>query len=128
MRPMLKAIPTAVLSGCACAQAGAADATRIDPALLQRFERGSVAAAGYTVRYRLAQPLGYDARTSYPFVLFLHKAAGLGNDNVRQFNGGNEVVPLALTADDAQMKFPCFVLAPQCPRGSGWTSLDAQPS
>src|SRR5687768_13000715 len=128
MRPMFKAISTAVLIGCACAKVNAADAKPIDPTLLKRFEARTFTASGHTLRYRLARPLGYDAKTNYPLVLFLHGAAGLGDDNIRQFNGGNEVVPLALTAEDAQMQFPCFVLAPQCPRGSGWTSFGAPPS
>lgn len=124
-RLMLKAISMAVLIGCACAKVGAADANPIDPTLLRRFEARTFTASGHTLRYRLAQPLGYDARTNYPLVLFLHGAAGLGDDNIRQFNGGNEVVPRALTMDDAQRKFPCFVLAPQCPRGSSWTGFGA---
>jgi len=107
----------------------AAEAKPIDPTLLKRFEaRLFTNAPGKVLRYRLFKPPAYDSRTNYPLVLFLHGAAGLGDDNARQFNGGNEVPPLALTADDAQARFPSFVLAPQCPRGSSWSGFGQGPS
>jgi predicted peptidase len=107
----------------------AVESKPIDATLLRRFEaRVFTNAAGMTLRYRLFRPAIRDAGTSYPLVLFLHGAAGLGDDNARQFNGGNEVPPLALTADDAQARHPCYVLAPQCPRGSSWSTRGRQPS
>lgn len=94
----------------------------INPDLLKRFEaRTFRSASGKTVNYRLFRPAA-GSTTNLPLVLFLHGAAGLGDDNRRQFNGGNEVPPLALTAPAAQARFPSFVLAPQCPRGTSWTS------
>lgn len=121
-------VATSVLV-CALPESDAAEAKPIDPMLLRRFEaRVFTNAPGKILRCRLFKPPGYDSRTNYPLVLFLHGAAGLGDDNVRQFNGGNEVPPLALTADDAQARFPCFVMAPQCPRGSSWSGFGKQPS
>lgn len=101
----------------------AAEEKPVHPLLLKVFEaRVHRDASGATLNYRLFKPAGWSNSTHLPLVLFLHGAAGLGDDNQRQFNGGNEVPPLALTSDAAQARFPCFVLAPQCPRGETWSS------
>jgi predicted peptidase len=106
-----------VLSGSG--PAWGAETKEVNPVLLERFEaRVSRDAEGRTLRYRLFKPPG--ATTNLPLVLFFHGAAGLGDDNVRQFNGGNEVPPGVLTAPENQARFPCFVLAPQCPRTDSW--------
>ncbi len=101
----------------------------IHPDLLRRFEartyRGS---DGALLNYRLYKPAGQPPATNLPLVLFLHGAAGLGDDNQRQFNGGNEVPPLALTADEAQARFPSFIFAPQCPRGESWSEAGREPA
>jgi predicted peptidase len=120
---------TALIFASSFANSDAAEAKSIDPTLLKRFEaRTFTNAPGKMLRYRLFKPSAYDPQSSYPLVLFLHGAAGLGDDNARQFNGGNEVPPLALTADDAQSRFPSFVLAPQCPRGGSWSGFGKQPA
>ena len=108
----------------------AAESQPIDPTLLKRFEaRTYKDKSGAVLKYRLFKPTAYsDKGTNYPLVLFLHGAAGLGDDNQNQFNGGNEVPPLALTGDDIQARFPCFVLAPQCPRGESWSGLGKEPA
>jgi predicted peptidase len=129
MNFMLQAMISGTILLCAFADSGAAGTRPIDTTLLTRFEaRVFTNAPGKILRYRLFKPAAYDSRTNYPLVLLLHGAAGLGDDNARQFNGGNEVPPLALTADDAQARFPSFVLAPQCPRGSSWSGFGRQPS
>lgn len=99
----------------------------VSPVLLEKFEARTYG-RGAHLNYRLFRPAGYDTRTNYPLVLFLHGAAGLGEDNARQFNGGNEVPPLALIAPEAQAKFPSFVAAPQCPRSDGWSTYGGRPT
>ena len=129
MSLMLQAMVTGSILVCAFTKSEAAETKPIDPTLLSRFEaRVFTNAPGKVLRYRLFKPAAYDPQTNYPLVLFLHGAAGLGDDNARQFNGGNEVPPLALTADDAQARFPSFVLAPQCPRGTSWSGFGREPS
>jgi predicted peptidase len=129
MNLMLRAIVAGSLLLCAFAKSDAAEAKPIDATLLKRFEaRVFTNAPGKVLRYRLFKPAAYDPQTNYPLVLFLHGAAGLGDDNARQFNGGNEAPPLALTADDAQARFPSFVIAPQCPRGTSWSGFGREPS
>ena len=98
-------------------------ADEIDPQLLQTFAgRVFRDPSGVELRYRLAVPPGYDSTKRYPLVVILHGAAGLGDDNARQFNGGNRVPAATLTSVTNQAQYPCFVFAPQCPRGDGWTA------
>lgn len=79
--------------------------------------------------YRLLKPDAYDARFDYPLVLFLHGAGERGDDNEAQLKHG--VPEFASTENRA--KYPCFLLAPQCPvdeRWSDWSTEKqaAQPS
>jgi poly(3-hydroxybutyrate) depolymerase len=67
----------------------AADEKPIDPQLLKKFEaRVFKDPAGLALNYRWFVPADYRSRTNVPLVVFLHGAAGLGEDNQRQFNGG----------------------------------------
>jgi predicted peptidase len=126
---MPKALAAFALFACLTSKLLPAEKEPIDPVLLARFEAKVFKdATGHALRYRLFKPADYDARTNYPLVLFLHGAAGIGDDNARQFNGGNAVPARALTDEQAQAKFPCFVLAPQCSRPNTWASLGEQPS
>lgn len=102
----------------------------VDEGLLKIFEaRVYRERSGSSIPYRLFKPERYDAKQKYPLILFLHGAVGLGSDNRLQFNGGNEVPPKALTAPEAQAKYPAFILAPQCPRNDSWSrNWGAQPS
>jgi predicted peptidase len=129
MSLMLRAAVSGLVLGIAMLHSAAGESRAIDATLLKRFEaRVFTNTPGQVLRYRLFRPAAYGPQTNYPLVLFLHGAAGLGEDNARQFNGGNEVPPLALTADDAQARFPSFVLAPQCPRGSSWSGFGGRPA
>lgn len=126
---MTKAFVAFALLGCLAVNGQTAVKAPIDPILLSRFEaRVFTNATGHLLRYRLFKPSGYDARTNYPLVLFLHGAVGIGTDNARQFNGGNAIPPRALTDEPAQARFPCFVLAPQCSRADTWVSFSDAPS
>ncbi len=105
-----------------CAAVQAAE-DKIDEQLVSRFEARTYREGRGSVQYRLFKPSKYDPQQKYPLVFFLHGGVGVGNDNKRQFNGGNEVPAKAITDPDVQAKYPCFFMAPQCPPESGWTSL-----
>ncbi len=100
----------------------------INPELLKRFQARTFRAPDGELNYRLFIPEPARIGTNLPLVLFLHGAAGSGDDNRRQFNGGNEVPPLALTDGPAQAQFPSFVLVPQCPRSETWSSSGREPA
>lgn len=70
--------------------------------------------------YRLFVPENYDEGTAYPLVLYLHGAGERGNDNSAHV-AKNSVMQTLLTKEN-QEKYPCIVLAPQCPAGVWWAS------
>lgn len=72
------------------------------------------------LKYRLLRPKNYDANKSYPLVLFLHGAGERGDDNAAQLvHGMND-----FAKDENREKYPCFVLAPQCPNEKRWVEVD----
>jgi predicted peptidase len=96
-------------------------AERAQDALLSGFEaRTFHGANGVQMPYRLFVPANYEKNSKYPLVLWLHGAAGRGNDNVQQISGGSELGSHIWTKPENQAKFPAFVLAPQCPNGQFW--------
>jgi len=70
--------------------------------------------------YRLLCPLAVEPGTRYPLVIFLHGAGERGTDNEKQLTHG---VPQFLTAEN-RTKFPCFLMAPQCPPEERWVEVD----
>jgi predicted peptidase len=67
-----------------------------------------------TIQYRLFVPSAYDTDKTYPLVLFHHGGGGSGNDNKRQFEGP---CPREWAGPERQKNNPCFIVAPQIPRG-----------
>ncbi len=60
------------------------------------------------------------AGTKYPIVLFLHGAGERGKDNVKQVYHIKKLFENKIN----QEKYPCFVLAPQCPENKRWVEVD----
>ncbi len=74
---------------------------------------------GLTLPYRLLKPKDYDPSKHYPLVAFFHGAGERGNDNQLQLKWG-----VGIFGDPANReKFPCFVVAPQCPAGKQWVNV-----
>ncbi|HEY0791891.1 MAG TPA: prolyl oligopeptidase family serine peptidase [Chthoniobacterales bacterium] len=77
-----------------------------------QFQASSwLAAPGVNLPYRMLRPV--QAGEQFPLVLFLHGAGERGSDNRVQLRHGVRRFALA----EMQARFPCFVVAPQCPRG-----------
>jgi predicted peptidase len=55
-----------------------------------------------------------------PVIIFLHGSGERGSDNIKQ---GIHVVPY-LTSKEVQSKYPCIVIAPQCPENDTWSPVD----
>ena len=66
---------------------------------------------GKRLRYSLFVPKGYDARRSYPLVLFMHDAGATSEVTRTTLLQGLGAIAWASPEDQA--KRPCFVLAPQ---------------
>jgi predicted peptidase len=77
-----------------------------------------------TLLYRLFVPENYDRKQKYPLVLFLHGGGGRGNDNLKQIQGGNGYLIDLFTGPETQIRYPCFVVAPQSPQ-EGWVEDDS---
>lgn len=81
-------------------------------------------ARGETMLYRLFAPRNYDRGKRYPLVLWLHGGAGRGNDNLKQITGGNTNGSHVWTRPENQSRYPCFVVAPQCPENEQWATYE----
>jgi predicted peptidase len=75
--------------------------------------------AGAKLPYRWLAPASLEPGRKYPLVLFLHGAGERGTNNSAQLVHGTK---LYLDAAN-RAKFPCFVLAPQCPAGKQWVDM-----
>lgn len=72
-----------------------------------------------TLPYRLLKPLDYDSQKKYPLVVFLHGAGERGTDNKAQLKHWVRI----FATEENRQKYPCFVLAPQCPAGQQWVNV-----
>ncbi len=66
---------------------------------------------GLTEKYNLFVPKNYDAKKTYPLVLFMHDASVTGPDTKMTLLQGDGA--LVWASAEEQAKHPCFVLAPQ---------------
>ena len=73
---------------------------------------------GQTLPYRLLAPDTSSGKV--PLVIFLHGAGERGTDNLAQLKHGASL----FVKKDVQEKFPCYVLAPQCPEEQRWVEWD----
>ncbi len=102
----------------------AASAAAAQPqSLVDQFEKRTITSHGLTIGYRLFVPEGYDPSVSYPLVFAFHGSGERGSDNERHIS----IHRLATAwADPAvQAEHPAFVLAPQAPTTTSWTSLSS---
>jgi predicted peptidase len=71
------------------------------------------------LKYRLLAPAKIEEGKKYPLVVFLHGAGERGSDNALQL----KYFPEMMAKKEYQEKYPCFVLAPQCPTGKSWAGF-----
>lgn len=76
-------------------------------------------AAGNTLGYRWLKPQAIAPGKHYPLVLFLHGAGERGTDNQAQLIHGTHL----FLKPEVREKFPCFVMAPQCPPEKKWVEM-----
>jgi predicted peptidase len=87
----------------------------LDPAgFFQRLEYKD--ASGKKLPYQMLTPENPKKGVKYPLVLFLHGSGERGDNNAAQTRNG----VYAFCEKNARDKYPCFVLAPQCPEGMRW--------
>jgi predicted peptidase len=69
------------------------------------------------VRYRLLKPAKVEPGKTYPALLFLHGAGERGDDNRKQLL----YFPEWMTRSEWREKYPCYLIAPQCPSEKWWS-------
>ncbi len=69
--------------------------------------------------YRMMRPENLEPGKKYPLVIFLHGAGERGNDNEVQLVHGVK----DFANPGARKKYPCFLVAPQCPVNKQWVQV-----
>lgn len=83
-----------------------------------QLSRESFEGSGGKLPYRLLRPVKEEKGKSYPLVIFLHGAGERGTENETPLvHGVKEFVKV-------REKYPCFLIAPQCPEGKRWVEVD----
>jgi predicted peptidase len=75
---------------------------------------------GDTLPYRLLKPVGPEVKEQFPLVIFLHGAGERGSDNEVQIKHIQEL----FTDSRNRGKYPCYVVAPQCPKKQLWADFE----
>jgi predicted peptidase len=95
-----------------------------NPETVDRFEAHEfVLGSGpssQTFHYRLLKPGHIEPGKKYPVVLFLHGAGERGSDNKMQLL----YLPELMASDAYRAKYPCFLIAPQCPTDEKWVDVN----
>ena len=74
---------------------------------------------GDTLRYRQLFP-DSDTLRRFPLIIFLHGSGERGNDNEAQLKWG----VLNFATDENMIRYPAFIIAPQCPAGVSWSNFN----
>ena len=83
-----------------------------------RFEARVQRVGDKVMPYRLFRAKDDDKSRRYPLILFLHGSGERGDNNTSQVKHN---FPSLFISDEGQKQNPCFVVAPQCPKGVGWS-------
>jgi len=76
-----------------------------------------ISPGGAALPYRIYVPEDYDEHV-FPLVVFLHGAGERGDDNLAQI--GKNSITQVLLSEENRLRFPCIVVAPQCPAEQNW--------
>ena len=67
------------------------------------------------LNYRLFEPKALKDK-KYPLLIYLHPSGQEGSDNKRQISS----LVFEWAKNESQTRFPCYIIAPQCPAGLEW--------
>ncbi|MCH2104420.1 MAG: GDSL-type esterase/lipase family protein [Planctomycetes bacterium] len=84
-----------------------------------RYLPGDVEVGDKSYPYIVLPPLEVVEGKEYPLFLFLHGAGERGSDNERQKGH----FPNRMSSEWYRERFPCYVLAPQCPKQVKWADV-----
>lgn len=112
MRALLLGVGMMLATGVAQAQK-----LELDKILEKKAFKGS---DGKSLNYRFLAPEKVESGKTYPLVIFLHGAGERGDDNTKQMVHG----VADFVKPESRAKYPCFLIAPQCPTGKRWAEVD----
>jgi predicted peptidase len=113
-------MPKAALAGLALLLMPALPWARTQAASTDQYAaRVFTNATGQTMPYRLLLPKDLESGHRRPLVLFFHGAGERGVDNQKQLIHGTSLFLKPENRD----RFPCLVVAPQCPEGEQWVDM-----
>lgn len=88
---------------------------------LQHFTKRVLIRGGKELKFQMMEPAAWqESDKKFPLVIFLHGAGERGDDNEAQLVHGMK----DFASDANREKYPCFVVAPQCPKNESWASID----
>jgi len=95
--------------------------SEIVSSLLKKFNIFSYVYNDYTLTYRLFIPDRFNDETDYPLIICLHGAGERGNADkpVKEYELG-----IMWARKESQIKNPCFILVPLCPKKKLWVNTD----
>ena len=110
----------AMAAGAAYAAEPAAATEPAEPVTVKVESRvfSSTANAGQTMPYLVVKPVNWDAKKTYPLLVFLHGEDERGTDNESQVKWGGAWLERAVRVHGA------IVIAPQCPKDCRWVEVD----
>jgi predicted peptidase len=88
------------------------------------FKRQVYGKGADTLNYRILYPSRYDVNKKYPVVVFLHGSGERGSDNAKQLQHGAKLFLDSMN----RLKYPAFVIFPQCPENSFWANINRAPT
>lgn len=77
---------------------------------------------GDTLPYRLLKPVNPKSKELFPLVIFLHGAGERGKDNEVHIK---HITDLFVDTRN-RGKYPCYLIAPQCPKGQQWGNYEGE--
>ena len=86
--------------------------------VIEKLEAGMIETP-VKMPWRLFVPEGATKEKPLPLILFLHGSGKMGTENIGPMSLAWEFI-----TPEAQAKNPCFVLAPQLPKGTFWMHYD----
>jgi len=76
-----------------------------------------------TLPCRILSPLNFSDKKKYPLIIFMHGSGERGNDNEAQLTWGADLFLDSMN----RVKYPAFVVFPQCPKDSSWSLVRRNP-
>ncbi|QGQ24674.1 prolyl oligopeptidase family serine peptidase [Gimesia benthica] len=96
----------------------------LDPDLISKFESITYSRSTPNDKSQIPfhakflKPVNVKDHQKYPLIVFLHGAGERGDDNLVHL----KTLPQQMATSSWQERFPCYLLAPQCPENMQWSS------